>query len=123
MGKTTELRRVIVKQLQAVPGPTHHMDAPPDAAYPYKTYRLSAKFPDCAQMDFSLTVDIWDRSADWKTVENIADQIEKLLNGANLPSGSLFPTFFLESRDPVSDSDKQIRHIQQQFYIHLYEEE
>ncbi len=123
MRKTTVLRYVITQQLQAVPGQTFHMDAPPNAHYPYKTYRLSAEFPDCALMNFELTVDIWDRSADGKTVEDIADSIESLLNGANLPHGSLYPTFFLESRDPVTDPDKQLRHIQQRFYIHLYEEE
>lgn len=123
MGRTAELRRVITKQLQAVPGQTYHVDSLPNAAYPYKTYRLSTEFPDCALMNYELTVDIWDRSGDWKTAEDIADRIEHLLNGANLPSGSLYPTFFLESRDLVTDPDKQIRHIQQRFYIHLYEEE
>ena len=122
MGKTTELQKVIVEQLQAVAGQTYHMDAPPNAAYPYKTYRLSAKFPDCALMDFELTVDTWGRTGSWKAVEDIADHIESLLNGANLPSGSLYPTFFLESRDPVTDPDKQLQHIQQRFYIHLYRE-
>lgn len=122
MGKTTALRYVITQQLQAAPGQTFHMDAPPNADYPYKTYRLSTEFPDCSLMNFELTVDIWDRSPDWKTVEEIADFIESRLNGANLPHGSLYPTFFLERRDPVTDPDKQIRHLQQRFYIHLYEE-
>ena len=123
MGKTNDLRKVIVEQLRAVPGQTYHMDALPNAQYPYKTYRLSAEFPDCALMNFELTVDIWDRSVDWKAVEEIADSIEILLNGANLPHGPLYPTFFLEGRDPVSDPDKQVQHLQQRFYIHLYEEE
>lgn len=123
MGKTAALRELVRQQLQTVPGQTYHRIATSDAAYPYKTYELSLSFPDSCQIDCELTVDIWSRSRDWKEVEDIADQIEEIFNDANLPQDTILPTFFRESRTPVDDPDKTLQHIQQRFYIHLYEKE
>lgn len=123
MGKTADLRKLVKQQLQTVPGQTYHRIAASDAAYPYKTYGLSASFPDSCQVDYELTVDIWNRGKDWKVVEAIADQIEEIFNDANLPQDTILPTFFRESRTPVDDPDKYLQHIQLQFYVHLYEKE
>ena len=123
MGKTAALRRLVAEQLQAVPGQTYHRNAAPDAAYPYKTYEVSVSFPDSCQVNCELTVDIWNRGPDWKAVEEIADQIEEIFNDANLPQDTILPTFFRESRTPVADPDKALQHIQQRFFVHLYEKE
>lgn len=123
MGKTSALRKLVTQELQTVPGQTYHRTASPDADYPYKTYELSASFPNSCQVDYELTVDIWSRSQDWKEVEDIADQIEEIFNDANLPQDTILPTFFRESRTPVDDPDKYLQHIQLQFYVHLYEKE
>lgn len=123
MRKTAALRRLVAEQLQAVPGQTYHRTATPDADYPYKTYEVSVSFPDSCQVNCELTVDIWDRGRDWKVVEEIADQIEEIFNDANLPQDTILPTFFRESRTPVADPDKALQHIQQRFFVHLYEKE
>lgn len=124
MSKTTALRGLIREQLQTVPGETHYKRATATTAYPYKTYNLeSINFPDSTRDDFDLVIDIWDRSPDQKTVEEIADQIEALFNVANVPSPPIYPTFFRDMRNNIDDPDKTLQHIQLHFLVQLYEEE
>ena len=123
MGKTEALRQLVTAQLRTVQGPVYHRIAPADAEYPYKTYELSPSFPDCCLVEFEFTVDLWDRSAEWKRIEELAADIEDLFNGTNLPQETIFPTFYRESRTPLTDPDKSLQHIQQRFYVHLYEKE
>ena len=120
MSKTAELRKLIKAHLQTTQGETYHREAPNDAAYPYKTFTLkSVSFMD-ARDDFDLCVDIWHRG-DWKVVEEIADQIEKLFRNTNLPQETILPTFFRESRYNLDDPDKTLNHIQLRFNVQLYE--
>lgn len=124
MSKTRLLRGLIREQLQTVPGETYHKKATATAKYPYKTYTISGiNFPDSTRDDYDLTVDIWDRSDDTKTVDEIADQIEGLFNAANIPRPPVFPTFFRDGRNPVDDPDKELQHLQLRFIVQLYEEE
>ena len=125
MNKTTSLRKLIVKQMQTVQGGTYHSSAPPDAEYPYKTFRLeSGTFTD-ARDDLYLEVDIWDRNptGDSKRAELVADQVEHLFTDANLPTPPIFPTFFRDARYYLDDPDKNLQHIQLRFLVQLYEEE
>ena len=121
MSKTADLRRLITSQLNTVIGATYHRQAPDDAAYPYKTFELSrANLGDLTRDDIDLCVDIWDHSDDMKAVEAIADSIEDLFNAANLPQEHILPTFFRDSRYPVTEDDKTIQHIQMHFIVQNY---
>lgn len=120
MSKTAELRKLIREKLQTTSGETYHREAPNDAAYPYKTFNLqSVTFTDVRD-DFDLCVDIWHRG-DWKIVEEIADDIEKLFQNTNIPQETILPTFFRESRYNLEDPDKTLQHIQLRFIVQLYE--
>lgn len=120
MSKTAELRKLIREKLQTIQGVTYHREAPSDAAYPYKTFTLqSVTFTD-ARDDFDLCVDIWHRG-DWKVIEEISDDIEKLFQNTNLPQKTILPTFFRESRYNLEDPDKTLQHIQLRFLVQLYE--
>lgn len=122
MSKTAALRKLIVSQLNTVPGGTYYLHAPDSASYPYKTFELSRiSLGDLARDDIDLCVDVWDIAADPKQVDEIADQIEALFNAANLPQETILPTFFRESRYPVADEDKTIQHIQMHFTVQNYE--
>lgn len=124
MSKTIALRGLVYEQLQTVPGETYHKTATADAVYPYKTYILeSINFPDSTRDDYDLVVDIWDRSPDQKMVEEIADQIERLFNVANIPKPPIYSTFFRDGRNNLEDPDKDLQHIQLHFIVQLYEEE
>lgn len=120
MSKTSTLRKLVREQLQTTPGETYHKDASDKATYPYKTFALtSVSFMD-ARDDFDLCVDIWHRG-DWKEIEEVADQIEKLFQNTNLPQSTILPTFFRESRFNLEDPDKTLKHIQLRFAVQLYE--
>ena len=124
MSKTLSLRKLVRETLQTAPGETYHKIAPKDASYPYKTYELtSVTFPTSLRDDFELTVDIWDRAKDYKAAEEIADQVERTFNDANLPQDDILPTFFRENRYSLTDPDKTLQHIQLRFLVQLYETE
>ena len=123
MGKTTLLRKLAYERLQTVPGGTYHRRAPADAAYPYKVFSLAdVSFTD-ARDDMELEIDVWDRSLDLKTAEDIADQIEALFHDANLPAPPIYPTFFRDARYTLDDPDKNLQHIQLRFLVQLYKED
>lgn len=120
MSKTRLLRKLAKGWLDTVPGGTYHRAAPKDAPFPYKVFNLaSVAFTD-ARDDMELEVDIWDRSLDPKTAEDIADQVEALFACANLPAPPIYPTFFRENRYTLDDPDKNLQHIQLRFLVQLY---
>lgn len=123
MSKTKLLRKLVREQLQTVQGETHHRRAPADAAYPYKTFTLSGGTFTDARDDLDLDVDIWDRSLDPKTAEDIADQVEALFDDVNLPTPPIYPTFFRDARYTLDDPDKNLQHIQLRFRVQLYKED
>lgn len=122
MSKTAALRKLVKAQMQTVQGETYHQSAPSDAVYPYKTFTLKSVSFTEARDDFDLCVDIWGRG-DWKDIEEIADQIEKLFQNSNLPQETILPTFFRENRYNLDDPDKTLQHIQLRFLVQLYEQE
>ena len=123
MNKTTILRKLITEKLQTVEGGVYHRIAPKDAPYPYKTFTLtSVSFTD-SRDDLELEVDLWDRSLNTKTVEDIADQVEALFADANLPTPPIYPTFFRDRRYTLDDPDKNLQHIQLHFLVQLYKED
>lgn len=124
MSKTKTLRGLVTKKLQTTQGQTYHRTASPDAVYPYKVYRLTdVSFTASHRDDFELEVDIWDRAPDWKRIEELADEVERLFNDANLPTPPIYPTFFRENRYTLDDPDKTLQHIQLRFLVQLYETE
>ena len=123
MSKTRLLRKLVKGKLQTVQGGTYHRKAPKDADYPYKTFVISGVTFTDARDDMELEVDIWDRTIDPKTVEDIADQVETMFSSANLPAPPIYPTFFRENRYTLDDPDKNLQHIQLRFIVQLYKEE
>lgn len=121
MSKTADLRQLIQTQLNTTSGATYYRDAPADATYPYKTFELSrSDLGDLSRDDIDLCVDVWDHATDPKTVDAIADAIENLFNAVNLPQGTILPTFFRDSRYPVSEDDKTIQHVQLHILVQNY---
>lgn len=121
MSKTADLRKLIKTQLNTTDGKTYYLTAPDDAGYPYKTFELSRfDLGDLVRDDIDLCVDVWDKHTDTKHIDAIADQIEELFNAVNLPQETILPTIFRESRYPIADDDKNIKHIQMHFTVQNY---
>ncbi len=122
MSKTADLRKLITAQLNTTAGATYYLTAADDADYPYKTFELSRfNLGDLARDDIDLCIDLWDKHTDTKRIDAIADQLEDLFNAVNLPQETILPTIFRDSRYPVVDEDKTIKHIQMHFTVQNYE--
>lgn len=120
--KTLQLQKLIKSRMDTVQGGTYHVNAPDTAAYPYKVFALqTADLGDKSRDDITMIVDVWDKSSNQKTVDTIADNLEALFNGANLPQTGILPTIWRESRYPVPDENKSLQHVQMTFYIQNYE--
>ncbi len=120
MSKTADLRQLITAQMNTVDGETYFRRAADDAVFPYKVFDLNVNLSDLARDDYELIVDIWDKAENTKTIDVIADDIEDLLNAANLPQATILPTFFRESRLYVEDPDRDIKHAQLRFSVQNY---
>lgn len=124
MSKTKALRKLINEKMQTVPGETYHRRAPKDASYPYKVFTLtSVAFPNLDRDDLELEVDLWNRGQDPKPLEDIADDIEAMFNGAIYPVPPIYPAFFRENRYDLDDPDKDLQHLQLRFLVQLHETE
>lgn len=122
MSKTADLRKLLQSQLATTSGATYYKRAPDTAAFPYKVFSLSrANIGDLERDDIDLCIDIWDQSTDTKAVDSIADDIEDLLNAANLPQATILPTIYRDSRYYVEDPDKDIQHVQLHFNVQNYQ--
>lgn len=121
INRTQELRGTIVSALSHIEGATYYRNAPADAQYPYRTFDLRRVATDHVRDDYDLTVDVWDRAADMKRADRIADEVEDALGRAvNLPQAGILPTFWKEERYPVDDDDRQLQHIQLHFTVENY---
>lgn len=124
MSKTKALRKLVNEKLKTVQGETYHRKASKTAAYPYKVFQIaSVAFPNLDRDDMELEVDLWNRGEDPKILEDIADEIEALFNGAIFPAPPIYPAFFRENRYDLEDPDKELQHIQLRFLVQLHETE
>lgn len=121
MSKTAELRKLIQSVLSEICPRVYYEQSADTELFPYIVYDLASIDLDKIERDdLVMTVDVWDRSNDPKSVENIADSIEQRLNTANLPTESVLPTFFRISRTSVQDTDKSLKRRQLKFQIQNY---
>lgn len=127
--KTAVLRKLIKSLLDTVDGKTYHRNADDDAHFPYKTFNISPIIHnESGRDDISLTVDIFDKGIDPKTVEAIADNIERLFCNTNYPYSlgvgsktiNIYPSFFLDTRLNLNENDDLIQHIRMQITIQNY---
>ena len=72
----------------------YYRDAPDtENAYPYIVYDFERdNTGDFYRDDVRIFVDIWDRSPNYKSVEQLGDRIDRALNDLNYPSGDILPT-------------------------------
>lgn len=116
-----ELRRLIASELNKIPGQVYHRDAPTDATYPYKVYTLERMIlGERGRQDYSLCLDIWDRSGTTKNAEYIHDAAVAALCEALLPQDKILPYFYFDTSYPVPDPDKELVHYQLHFIVQVY---
>ena len=120
--RTNDLIELIKTKLSTVASNVYYEVADEDALYPHVVFSFQQiNLGDLSRQDYELDVDVWDKSEETETVENLCDSIEHLLRGANLPQKNILPTFYLIDRRILFDEDKEIRHRVVRFQIQNYE--
>lgn len=121
---TNELKKVIKSQLDTITGSgkTYIRRAEKNAIYPHKVFNVeSVDLNNAPREDFILTVDVWTKDAN--TADNIADEVKKIFDSANLPNTAILPTFYLLNCRPIEDDDATIERRQVKFQCQIYERE
>lgn len=122
MSKTNTLRELIQSKLSEVVSNCWFETADDENMYPHIVWNLKrVNTGDLHRDDIYLDVDIWDRGASADNVEDYADAVEAKLKTQNLPQATILPTFFLDGRQSIEDSDKMIKHRLVTFIIQNYE--
>jgi len=102
----------------------YYENAPDSAEYPYVVYSFKRDdTTDLYRDDVRLEVDVWNRSVNFISVENIGDVIDELLNGLNWPTDKVLPTFFREVRYSLDDPDKSLKRHHMEYTAQVYEKE
>ena len=116
--RTNDLIELIKTKLSTVASNVYYEVADEGALYPHVVFSFQQiNLGDLSRQDYELDVDVWDKSEETETVENLCDSIEPLLHGANLPQKNILPTFYLIDRRILFDEDKEIRHRVVRFQI------
>lgn len=120
--RTNDLKKLVQTKLKTLTTNVYHEIADKDAVYPHIVFNFRRiDLQDLSRQDYILEVDVWDKGTSTTTVDDLADSVENLLQGKNLPQTNVLPTFYLIDRRNILDEDKSIRHRQIQFQIQNYE--
>jgi hypothetical protein len=120
--RTNDLKKLVQTQLKTVTAKVYHEVADKDAVYQHLVFSFRRiDLNDLSRQDYVLQVDVWDRDDKTQRVDDLADEVENLLQAQNLPQQNILPTFYLIDRKTVEDEDKMIRHRQIQFQVQNYE--
>ena len=121
MSKTTALRKIIKSNIDSVVK-SYYRIADAKALFPHAVYDFeNIDLGDIHRDDLILIVDLWGKGNDTSQIEEMADQLEKIFNAANLPGEDVLPTFYRVSRQPIDDEDKTLIRRQLKFQIQNYD--
>lgn len=122
MMRTNDLKKLIQTQLKTITNNVYHKIADKDALYPHIVFSFnSVNLGDISRQDYTLNIDVWDKSSSTVDIDNLCDSVENLLQGENLPQENILPTFYLIDRRSLEDEDKSINHTLIRFQIQNYE--
>ena len=113
-----KLNAELKKILEAFPE-----EAPKDAAYPYKVFsarRISGKD---GKQTYELEINVWDQNSYYSRANSVMDALEHELHRCNYMTDSHLIRIFKGQRQNVTDPDKDIKRVREQFEMHVYERE
>lgn len=121
MSKTTSLRKIIQSNIDSVVK-SYYRTADAEALFPHAVYGFETiDLGDIFRDDLILIIDLWGKGTDTSQIEEMADQLERLFNAANMPDEEVLPTFYRISRKPIDDEDKSLIHRKLKFQIQNYD--
>ena len=120
--RTNDLATLVQTKLKTLTTDVYYEVASNKALYPHIVFDFDMiDLGDLSRQDYILIVDVWDKGQNTKAVDDLSDNVEKLLQAQNLPQTNILPTFYLMDRRRVLDEDKMIRHRQIRFQVQNYE--
>ena len=120
--KTNELKKLIQTKLKTLCTNAYFEIASDSALYPHVVFSFKTiDLGDLSRQDYTLDIDVWDKSKSTTAIDTLCDNIESLLQAQNLPQTTILPTFYLIDRKSVIDQDKDIKHRVIRFQVQNYE--
>lgn len=95
--------------------------APRNASYPYivmNSSRLNNSY--YPRVDGTLSFDIWDKQANYSSVNQIADKLQNSLDYVSFTDDDIVGTFFMDVRNNVEDEDKSLKRCRIDFEVNIY---
>lgn len=120
--RTNDLKYLVQSKLKTLTANVYFEIANEKKLYPHIVFGFRRiDLNDLWRQDYILEVDIWDKQDSSLRVDDLADQVENILQAENLPQSNVLPTFYLIDRQNIPDEDKEIKHRRVQFQIQNYE--
>lgn len=120
--KTNALKKLVQTKLKTLTTNVYHEIANEDAMYPHIVFEFRRiDLGDLSRQDYILEINVWDKQKSSTRVDELADNVESLLQAQNLPQNTILPTFYLIDRQNIPDEDKEIKRRRIQFQIQNYE--
>lgn len=119
-----EMIEALIKKLlnDIVPNISIYNDnAPRNAIYPYaviETSKLSTLY--YPRVDCALIINIWDKQANYSSVNKFADDIQNKFNVESFCDQNVSVAFFLDTRNKIVDEDKSLKRVQMEFEADFY---
>lgn len=119
--RTNELKKLLQTKLKTITNDVYYEQADDNALYPHIVFNFrTIDLGDLSRQDYILEIDLWDKGTSTTAIDKMADDVENLLQGQNLPQTGILPTFYLYDRKSILDSDKDIKHRLIRFQIQNY---
>lgn len=119
--RTNELKKFLQTKLKTIANKVYYEQADDGALYPHIVFNFrTIDLGDLSRQDYILEIDLWDKGTSTTAIDKMADDVENLLQGQNLPQTGILPTFYLYDRKSILDSDKDIKHRLIRFQIQNY---
>lgn len=123
--RTNDLRELIQIKLENIKAEYGIFDifyqhAKPDAMYPHIVFDIDdIDMLDFYRKDYLVDIDIYTKNT--VLLLDISDAVENIFIFSNDPQNRILPTFFMEHKKEVEDSDKSIKHMNLRMQVQLYD--
>lgn len=119
--RTNDLKILLTTKLKTITSNVYFEQAADTAMYPHIVFDFrEIDLGDLSRQDYVLEVDVWTKGTNTTTIDELADNIEDLLQAKNLPQTNILPTFYKMDRRSIIDQDKTLKHRQIRFQIQNY---
>ena len=113
------MNRELKKELEKLTG-AFYEEAPPEEKYPYAVFSVRRLSENDGRMDYILEINVWDSHKHYSRAEALMDTLEQKLHRCNHTTDKLFIRIFRGQRQNVTDPDKSIKRVREQFEMQVY---